>query len=364
MPTILHKPWIVWNLLIPPGIYNNVCTVIQKKIDVGVFEPSNSLYRSHWFCVVKKDSTLLRMVQSLEPLNTVTIAHSGVPPFTEQLVEQFAGCTCAAMLDIFVRYDEHTLAEVSCDLTTFQTPFGVLRLTTLPMGWTNSVPIFHDDVTYILWDEIPHITVPYIDDVQIKGPTSYYRLADGSFETVPENPRILCFIWEHFQGLNCVVQRMKYSGGTFSGYKSVLCTCKISVLGHRCTPEGRLPDPSKVDKIEKWRPLHDLSDMHAFLGTIGVCWMFIRNFTHHAHHLVKLTRKEMPFEYGQDQIAVQEDLKQALLASPALRPWTIHLMHQSFFPLTLHISRLAIFLGNATSIILDYAISLSLAPSH
>jgi hypothetical protein len=79
------------NIPIPPGIYNQVCELIKRKIDAGVFEPSNSSYHSRWFCVVKKDGTLLRIVQSLEPLNAVTIAHSGVIPFTEQLVERFAG---------------------------------------------------------------------------------------------------------------------------------------------------------------------------------------------------------------------------------------------------------------------------------
>ena len=113
---------------------------------------------------------------------------------------------------------------------------------------------------------------------------------------------------------------MKYSGGTFSGYKSVLCAREIMVLGHRCTPEGRLPDPTRVDKISNWGTLKDLTDVRAFVGTIGVCRMFIRHFAHRAHHLVKLTRKDMPFEYGPDQVAAQEDLKQALLDSPALRP--------------------------------------------
>ena len=40
------------------------------------------------------------------------------------------------------------------------------------MGWTNSVPIFHDDVTFILQAEIPHTTIPYIDDVPIRGPAT------------------------------------------------------------------------------------------------------------------------------------------------------------------------------------------------
>src|SRR5271156_6617713 len=84
---------------------------------------------------------------------------------------------------------------------------------------------------------------------------------------------------------------MKYSGGTFSGYKSTLCAPEITVLGHRCTFDGRLPDQSHVAKIANWGPCNDLTDVHAFLGTIGVCRLFIRNFAHRAHHLVKLTRK-------------------------------------------------------------------------
>jgi hypothetical protein len=320
MPTIAHKPWVMRNIPIPPGIYQKVCEVIQRKIDAGVFEPSNSSYRSRWFCVVKKDGSSLRMVQSLEPLNAVTIAHSGVPPLTEHLVEQFAGRACGAMLDLFVGYDERALAESSRDYTTFQSPFGALRLTTLPMGWTNSVPIFHDDVTHILRPEIPHLTVPYIDDVPVKGPRSTYQRIDGTYETIPENEGIRRFVWEHFQGLNRIVQRMKYAGGTFSGFKSALCSREITVLGHRCTPEGRLPDPTKVDKVANWGTLFDLSDVRAFLGTVGVCRMFIRNFAHRAHHLVKLTRKDAPFEYGEHQISAQEDLKEALLTSPALRP--------------------------------------------
>jgi hypothetical protein len=48
--------------------------------------------------------------------------------------------------------------------------------------------------------------------------------------------------------------------------------------------------------------------------------MFIRNFAHRAHFLVILTRKDYPFIFGPEQITSQEDLKQALIESPALRP--------------------------------------------
>ena len=243
-----------------------------------MYEPSNSSYRSRWFCVIKKDGKSLRLVHSLEPLNEVTVAHSGIPPATETLAAQFAGRSCGGMFDPYVGYDERTLAESSRDLTTFQTPFGALRLVTLPMGWTNSVPIFHDDVTHILQSEILDVTIPFIDDVPIKGPKTRYIKEDGTCEVLQENPGIRRIIWEHLQNLNCVVQRMKYSSGTFSGLKMVLCTEEIMVVGHCCMIDGRKLDLDRVGVIRRWPACKNIMDVQMFLGTIGICQVFIKDF--------------------------------------------------------------------------------------
>ncbi|KAF8238365.1 hypothetical protein L208DRAFT_1074909, partial [Tricholoma matsutake] len=80
-----------------PGIYEEVCAMLKKKIEAGIYEPSNSSYRLHWFCITKKDT--LRSVHGLEQLNKVTIQHSGVVPIPEHLAELFGGCTCGGMLD-------------------------------------------------------------------------------------------------------------------------------------------------------------------------------------------------------------------------------------------------------------------------
>ena len=47
------------------------------------------------------------------------------------------------------------------------------------MGWPNSVPVLHDDVTYILQPEIPHVMQPYIDNIPVKGPATRYIKEDG-----------------------------------------------------------------------------------------------------------------------------------------------------------------------------------------
>jgi len=161
MPVVEHKPWVLKNIPIPPGLYNQICELIQEKINADIYEPSNSSYHSCWFTVAKKTPGQLRLVHSLEPLNAVTIAHSGIPPATDELASHFMGRACSGMFDLFVGYDERLLTESLRDLTTFQTPFGAMRLVTLPMGWTNSVPIFHDDVTKILSNGIPSLSGQY-----------------------------------------------------------------------------------------------------------------------------------------------------------------------------------------------------------
>src|SRR5882762_5590928 len=121
------------------------------------------------------------------------------------------------------------------------------------------------------------------------------RNTDGTYKMIVENPGICRFIWEHLNNVNHIVQCMKYSGGTFSGFKVVLCTTDFSVVGHRCTPCGCIPDELHVTKVTNWGPCCDVSDVHAFLGTVSVLHIFIKNFAHRAHTLTMLTCKLQPF---------------------------------------------------------------------
>ena len=158
------------------------------------------------------------------------------------------------------------------------------------------VPIFHDDVAYILQPEIPDVTVPFIDDVLIERPVSKYRNGDGMYETIPENTGIRHFVWEHFQNLNRVVQQMKYCGGTFSGPKTTLCAAEIMVVGHRCTYDGRLPKTDHVGVIKQWSACNNVSEVQMFLGMIGVCRVFIKDFAWLTRPLNNSLRKDVTFE--------------------------------------------------------------------
>ncbi|KNZ76571.1 hypothetical protein J132_09431 [Termitomyces sp. J132] len=66
------------------------------------------------------------------------------------------------------------------------------------MGWTNSVPILHDDITFIFQLEIPHNVLSFIDNVDAKGPKDW-KIVNG----VPaKHPANLCTLT--FKILGCL----------------------------------------------------------------------------------------------------------------------------------------------------------------
>ncbi|OJA07592.1 hypothetical protein AZE42_07467 [Rhizopogon vesiculosus] len=100
-----HTLWVQRNIPIPPAIFNDVINIIKGKIEGGVYEPLNAAYHSRWFCIVKKDGKLLRLVHDLQPLNAVTVKDAALPPFTDHLTEAFAGYPVYGMMDLYGGYD-------------------------------------------------------------------------------------------------------------------------------------------------------------------------------------------------------------------------------------------------------------------
>ncbi|GBE81974.1 hypothetical protein SCP_0403500 [Sparassis crispa] len=252
IPYQQHVPWALRNIPIPPEICKQVIQVIRNKIASGVYEPSNSSYRSHWFCILKKDGKSLHLVHDLQPLNAIVIRDSAAPPQIEDIAEAFGRCSCYASFDLFIAFDQRTLHPDSRDLTTFQSPLGALCLTTIPMGYTNSVQIMHGDVTFILQDEIPHVMIPYIDDVPVKNGTMRYETSDRGYEVIPQNSGICRFIWEHAENVNHVIHRLEMAGATLSGKKCNICGPELEYLGRLYNYEGRWPLPSRIQKIVDW----------------------------------------------------------------------------------------------------------------
>jgi hypothetical protein len=335
-----HTPWVQCNIPIPPAIYLQVIEIIKGKIEGGVYKPSNAAYRSCFFTVEKKGGKL-RLIHDLQPLNAVMIRDSAMPPFTDHLTEAFAGYTIYGMMDLYGGYDHRPLHPESRDLTTFGTPLGPHRLTTLPQGFANSAQIFQADTSFILQDKIPRYTCPFIDDLPIKSVSTRYQRLDGSYETIPGNSGIRRFVWEHCIVVNRILQRLGVVGAMVSATKFVLAAPSAVIVGHKCTIEGRVPEESKVQKIRDWPKCQNISQVRGFLGTCGVLHMFIKDFSKIARPLINLTRKDVPFEFGADQQLAMQRLKDAVMTSSTLR----HIDYESGREVILTVDTSAIAVG-------------------
>jgi hypothetical protein len=245
-------PWSQCNILIPPATLGEVVHIIKENITLGMYEPSMATYQSCWFCVVKKDGKSLCLVHDLQPLNAVTIHIVSLPPFIEHLAESFVGYAVYGMMDLYSGYDQHALHKKSCDLITFGMPLGPHRLTTLPQGHANAIQVYQGNTAFILQHEIPEYTSPFVDDIPVKSVQTHYQCKDSTYKTIPDNPGIHRFIWEHCIVINHILQCLENVGMTVSTSKFILAAPTATIVGHKCTFKGCMPKESKVQKICDW----------------------------------------------------------------------------------------------------------------
>ena len=140
--TVPHQPWQKKPIRLPQSRHEEVTRIMKEQMRSGKYEPSSASYRSTFFAVEKKGGAL-RVIHDLQPLNAVTIWDATLPPHVDNMIESFSGRAIYGLFDLKSGYDSWILATISRDLTSFYVEgMGLLRLTRLPQGHTNSVAEF------------------------------------------------------------------------------------------------------------------------------------------------------------------------------------------------------------------------------
>ena len=237
---------------------------------------------------------------------------ANLPPNPDEFSEEFAGCEVVSLINFFSGYDQVELHESSRPLTAFFTPsHGLVQQCTLPMGTTNSVAEFVRVVTKILQDLIPHVCMPYIDDIAVKGPKMDYG---GELLELG----VRRFIGEHIINIDKVLRNFEMAGATASGFKSDWCYDSIGVVGYVVDKRGRHPAQKKVQKIIEWPACTSAKDVRMFLGICVYYRIWIEGFARRAAALFNLLRKDSVFAWTQEAAAAMDDLKHCVTHAPAL----------------------------------------------
>ena len=310
--TVPHTAWQAKHVPIPKALMPKVIQILEERLKRGTLEESHAAYRNNWFLTMKKDGGL-RLINDAQRYNKFTIRDAFIPPNAEEFSEEFGGLYMMSLLDLFSGYDECDLDAKSRDLTTFATPLGLLRLCRLPMGATNSVAQFMRAMTRVLYDLIPHICRPFLDDIGAKAARHDY----GGEEVSPGIRRVVA---EHIYNLDQILFNCELSGATASAEKSQWCCKEAVLLGYLCTPQGRKPAASKILKLTEWVRCTDVTEVRSFLGLAGFYRLWIRHFGIVARPLYNLLRKSEPWSWTENEQFAMELISHKVTTAPCLAP--------------------------------------------
>ncbi|KAK1427604.1 hypothetical protein QVD17_16293 [Tagetes erecta] len=268
---------------------------LDELLEKGFIRPSSSPWGAPVLFVKKKDGSM-RMCIDYRELNKVTIKNRYPLPRIDDLFDQLQGACYFSKIDLRSGYHQLKVQEEDISKTAFRTRYGHYEFTVMPFGLTNAPAAFMDMMNRLCRPYLDKFIIVFIDDILI------YSKSEEEHKT---NLRIL---------LELLRQEKLYA--KFS--KCEFWLSEVQFLGHVINASGIQVDPAKIEAISKWKNPETPTKVRSFLGLAGYYRRFIKNFSRIAVPLTKLTRKNVTFKWGPEQVEAFKTLKEKLTNAPIL----------------------------------------------
>jgi hypothetical protein len=178
--------------------------------------------------------------------------------------------------------------------TGFKTKFGLYEWLVMPFGLTNAPSTFMRLMNHVLRTFLGKFVVVYFDDIVIYSKSLNEQV-------------------EHIRYVLGVLREQKLYANL---EKCTFCTDKVVFLGFVVSEQGVEVDEEKIKAIRDWMPPQNVSQVRSFLGLAGFYRWFAKYFSTIATPINELTKKEVPFKWGESQQKAFEELKTKLTTAP------------------------------------------------
>jgi len=124
---------------------------------------------------------------------------------------------------------------------------------------------------------------------------------------------------DHRKHVRTILKRVKETGLTLKASKCEFHTKEIEYLGYVISPQGLRMDEEKIWTIKEWKEPTNIKGIQSFLGFATFYRRFIQDYSRITTPLTRLTRKEVDWEWGDEQQTAFETLKTAMVTEPILQ---------------------------------------------
>ena len=271
---------------------------LDENLNNGFVRPSTSSHGAPILFVKKKDGSL-RLCVDFRGLNKLSKKDRYPLPLISDLLDSPGKARIYTKIDLRHAYHLVRIREGDEWKTTFRTKYGSFEWMVVPEGLSNAPAAFQRFMNDIFADMLDVCVVVYLDDILIYS-------ADKT---------------THHKQVKEVLRRLRKHGLYAKPEKCEFDRESVEYLGYILSPAGLTMAGDKIQVIRDWPEPRKVKDVQSFLGFANFYRRFIYNFSDIVVPLTRLTRKNVPFVFGEKQRAAFNLLKDAFSSAPILTHW-------------------------------------------
>ncbi|GFW99881.1 retrovirus-related Pol polyprotein from transposon opus [Trichonephila clavipes] len=142
---------------------------VQKLLQEGVIEPSNSPWRAQAFVIRGENHKPRMVVDYSQTINKYTLLDAYPLPKKEEVILKISKNKVFSKIDLQSAYHQIPIQDSERHYTAFEACGKLYQFLRVPFGVTNGVACFQRVIDKIIEDEGLTLTYPFIDDVTVCG---------------------------------------------------------------------------------------------------------------------------------------------------------------------------------------------------
>ncbi|GJR88433.1 putative reverse transcriptase domain-containing protein [Tanacetum coccineum] len=238
----------------------------------------------------------MRMCIDYRELNKVTVKNVYPLPRIDDLFDQIQGARWFSKIDLRSGYHQLKVREEDIPKMAFRTRYGHFEFVVMPFGLTNAPAIFMDLMNRVCRPMLDKSVIVFIDDILV-----YSKSKE-----------------EHEIHLREILETLRKEKLYAKFSKCKFWLQEVQFLGHVINFEGLKVDLAKIEAVMNWKAMKNVGEIRSFLGLAGYYRRFIQDFSKIASSLTKLSKKNAPFEWGEEQEEAFVTLRRKLCETPIL----------------------------------------------